>query len=237
VTIEPLVAADTNLDLLYERDQRGLLVRSRDHSVSPPLLHLVRTAAGNRWLLSAALNESVRAEVEAALTVEPVVTALSELEPSAPVLRGVRELLAKGNVPLSEERGPTFLFPPSMTAATSSAEELGDVRELRTVPELEWLRRITARERPVFVCRNPEGEVVSLCHSSRSTPRAAAAGVETAPAYRGNGLAVQVVAAWAEAVRGQGRVAIYGTSWTNGASRSVASKLGLVMYGEDYHLG
>lgn len=51
----PLALAEVNLDLLYVRDERGLIVRSRDAGVAAPLLHLVRTARGNRWAIAAAL--------------------------------------------------------------------------------------------------------------------------------------------------------------------------------------
>jgi len=84
--------------------------------------------------------------------------------------------------------------------------------------------------------RNEQGGVVALCHSARSTPGAAEAGVETASAYRGRGFAGAVVSRWAVAVRAEGRVPIYSTQWTNHASRAVARKLGLMPFGEDYSI-
>jgi hypothetical protein len=50
-----LVLAERHLDLLYERDGAGLILRSRDPDVVAPLVHLVRTSAANRWCLSAAI--------------------------------------------------------------------------------------------------------------------------------------------------------------------------------------
>jgi hypothetical protein len=229
-------AADLNLDLLYERDGSGRLLRSRDHSVRAPLLHLVRTVQGNRWLLSAALSEDERTEIEAALAKEPVLSELASMEATPPVLEGVRELLAKREGVRGETGGPAFVFSEPPFTGTA-AEELGAVTDLRAVPELQWLRDVTDRERPVYVWRNAQGEVVSLCHCSRSTQAGAHAGVETAAAFRGNGFAVQVVASWANAIRAGGRTPLYSTSWSNAASRAVARKLGLVMFGEDYHLG
>jgi hypothetical protein len=45
-----------------------------------------------------------------------------------------------------------------------------------------------------------------------------------------------VVAAWARAIRESGGEPLYSTSWDNKASRGVARKLGLLLYGEDLHL-
>ena len=42
-------------------------------------------------------------------------------------------------------------------------------------------------------------------------------------------------AAWAQAVRTQGGIPLYSTSWDNRASRAVAHNLGLSLYGEDLH--
>ena len=44
------------------------------------------------------------------------------------------------------------------------------------------------------------------------------------------------VAAWALAVRKEGRIPLYSTSWDNLASRSVARKLDLILYGTDFSI-
>jgi RimJ/RimL family protein N-acetyltransferase len=81
-----------------------------------------------------------------------------------------------------------------------------------------------------------EGRAVSVCFSSRLTPRAAEAGVETAEPFRGRGYATRAVAAWAHAVRETGRIPLYSTSWNNLASQGVARSLGLRIYGADLSL-
>ena len=105
------------------------------------------------------------------------------------------------------------------------------------MPELAWIRDASAAEHPLAVIRNADGEVVAVCHSARLTPAAAEAGVETATAYRGRGFAGAVVLCWAQAVVAQGRLPLYSTNWTNHASRAVARKLGLTMFGEDFSIG
>ena len=77
---------------------------------------------------------------------------------------------------------------------------------------------------------------VSVCYSSRFTATAAETGVETVPAFRGQGCAGLAVTAWADAVRRAGRLPFYSTSWENAASRSVAAMLELIEFGEDIHL-
>ena len=81
-----------------------------------------------------------------------------------------------------------------------------------------------------------DGRAVSLCCSVRRSTAAHEAGVETAPPFRGGGLAGRAVSAWASSVRAMGRVPLYSTSWSNEASRTVARKLGLIQFGNDLHV-
>ncbi len=79
-----------------------------------------------------------------------------------------------------------------------------------------------------------EGQAVSICFSSRTTPLADEAGVETVDEYRGKGYAPAAVAAWACAIRELGRIPLYGTNGTTGITR-VARKLGLGCLGRACH--
>jgi predicted GNAT family acetyltransferase len=60
--------------------------------------------------------------------------------------------------------------------------------------------------------------------------------VETLAAWRQRGYGAATVAAWAAAVRRQGRLPLYSTSWDNLASQGLARNLGFVPYGEDFSL-
>jgi hypothetical protein len=73
-----------------------------------------------------------------------------------------------------------------------------------------------------------DGAAVSVCACVRFPGDATEAGVETHQAFRGRGHAVEVTAAWAQAVRAHGIFPLYGTSWRNRASQRVAAKLGLI---------
>jgi hypothetical protein len=232
-----LALAEMHLDLLYHRDGAGLLLRSRDPDVATPFFHLIRTTEGNRWLLSSALSEEQRRELGEVLASEPVIGDLSQMESRPPVLHGVPALLAAERPTAVDECGPAFLFPDRLVAETTIATIVREPGDIRPVPELAWIRDVGSSAQPLAVARNSAGEVVAVCHSARATRDAAEAGVETARNYRGRGLAGAVVLAWAAAVQAEGRLPVYSTQWTNQASRAVARKLRLVMFGEDYHLG
>ncbi len=229
--MDPPALADVHLDLLYERDAEGCIVRCRNFEGAPPLVHLVRTSEGNSWLLSASIPEHRRREVHAALSAMPA--DIDDLEQRPPRIEALQGLLGDGGRELRVERGPAFVFPDGTSKASSRAAILLDPRDASTVAELAWVREVQPVEHPLAVVRNEGDEVVAVCHSARSTAAGAEAGVETAPAYRGRGLAGELVRTWAAAIRDEGRLPLYSTDWSNHASRAVARKLGLVMYGED----
>jgi predicted GNAT family acetyltransferase len=80
------------------------------------------------------------------------------------------------------------------------------------------------------------GQPVSLCYCARRGSAAAEAGLDTAEKYRGRNLAPRAAAAWAAAVRKEGRVPLYSTDWTNCASLAVTRKIGLKMYASTWSL-
>lgn len=90
---------------------------------------------------------------------------------------------------------------------------------------------LAARE-PCFAVIE-RGHAVSVCYSARVSPLVTEAGVDTIEAFRGRGYAGNVVAAWARSLRAASRIPLYSASGDNMASRAVARKLGLVMYGID----
>lgn len=230
----PTALADLHLDLLYETDERGLILRSRDHDVVVPLVHLVRTPDGNRWLMAALLTDRERSLIHDTLAHEPVVHNIDAMETQPPLLRGLRELLGEQ---LREYRGPAFAFPNALAVSDVATKLLVEQADAATVPELAWIRSTGAQHQPLCIARNEASEIVAVCHSARSTARAAEAGVETATDYRRRGLASAVVAGWATAVRLEERLPVYSTWWGNTASRALARRLGLLPFGEDVSIG
>lgn len=129
--------------------------------------------------------------------------------------------------------GPAFHFPPALFPPMGVVQLYPGHGHLLH-PALATLGPELRYRRPAFAVMR-DGSAVSVCYSARSSPGGAEAGVETAPGFRGRGCAAMAVDAWAQEVRAKGRVPFYSTSWTNAASLAVATKLGLLCFGEDIH--
>ena len=131
------------------------------------------------------------------------------------------------NVSESEERSPGLL--------RHSGESRNPDPSTAGVIEVSWLADELKVRSPIMAIV-VDGMAVSVCFGARSTSDASEAGVETLPEHRGRRYAGAVTAAWADAVRRQGRIPLYSTSWTNHASRRVAARLALTQYATDFHI-
>lgn len=234
VGVNELELADLHLDALYHLDAAGLISSSRDPQASVSRFHLFRAEAGNRILILARLDAPQRERLRSVLSSQPS-CACAQAEARPPNLDAIRRVLAEYSPPVGEYRGPAFVFPEPIKLP----ELVGRFTDLRRAPgsgPFAWLRDCTEAIQPVVVVRADDGTVASVCHSARSTSRAAEAGVETIEAFRGRGYGTSAVAAWAAEVRREGRVPLYSTEWKNAASRALARRIGLVCYGEDLHL-
>ena len=225
-----------HVSALYRHDERNRLLTvnepgdPRPDDPLPPRLYLGRTREGLIWRFRHDLPESLVAELEAMLAAEPVTADLSQ---PPQCLAALQARLALDGPLTGTWSGPAWHFPDDISApehevipVTTANDHL--VRLLSPVlaaDDLPW--------RQPCLALLDQGRLASLCFSARNTPIAAEAGVDTREEFRGRGYAPAVVAAWARAVRQEGRVPLYSTSWDNLASRSVARKLGLVLYGTD----
>jgi hypothetical protein len=224
-----------HVSALYRCDDRNRLRAvnepgdPRPDDPRPPRLYLGRTRTGHLWRFRDDLPESTIVALEAVLRAEPVLTDLSQPPRCLPALQAT---LARDAPLTGMWSGPAWRFPDEIPQAEHEV--------IPVTPENDDLMR------PVFPIladdlrwRQPclavvaEGRLASLCYSARNTPIAAEAGVDTLEEFRGRGYASAVVAAWARVVREEGRIPLYSTSWDNLVSRSVARKLGLVLYGAD----
>jgi hypothetical protein len=195
---------------------------------------LGRTADGNVWHVGAGLPDALAAELDALGAAEPVTD--DWREPPRCRAAVVARLGSTG-----EWRGPAYVVPSGVRAtapvAGSVATALVDARSAGVLgDDFGWLAAELDAWAPCLAVVEA-GRAVAVCFSSRIGRRACEAGVETLVAERGRGLAGLAVAGWAEAVRRGGRVPLYSTGWENRSSRRVAEKLGLRLYGEDWHVG
>lgn len=223
---------DVHLRTLFRHDAADRLTAINEPGEQPPpRLFLGRTPNGNIWRLRHDLPGSLIDELEAVLTAEPIATDL-HLPPMS-----LQCLLNTLGTEKSVERiwqGPAWFVPDSVTASA-------DIEPV-AIEDLELLSATFGGSVESWIDCAPclaimeDGQPVSACFSARTSSRASEAGVETLPAYRRRGYASAVTAAWAYHVRAAGRIPLYSTSWDNLASRHVARRLGLQLYGADLHI-
>jgi RimJ/RimL family protein N-acetyltransferase len=225
-----------HVSALYRHDDRNRLLAvnepgdPRPDDPPPPRLFLGRTRAGHLWRFRHDLPASSIAELEAVLRTEPVATDLSQPPRCLPALQAT---LARDAPLTGTWSGPAWRFPDEIPASTHEVVHVTTADDDLVRPVFPVLADDLPWRRPCLGIVT-DGRLASLCYSARNTPIAAEAGVDTLQEFRGRGYAPAVVAAWARAVRAEGRIPLYSTSWDNLASRSVARKLGLVLYGADF---
>jgi RimJ/RimL family protein N-acetyltransferase len=201
-----------------------------------PRFFFGRTREGNLWRVRDDLPEDVARRLEGLAEAEPV---HGDLRAEPRQIASFRAVLGVGREVGPAYFGPAYRFPDEIPAPASEATRL-TYADLRLLERLGWNIHAEATQ---FAAREPylavisDGAAVSVCFCARITARAAEAGLETLPGYRGRGYGPVVTAAWARAIRESGRIPLYSTSWDNPASRAVAHKLGLVQYGTDLSLG
>lgn len=223
---------EAQVEALYVHDPNGRLLRTNEPDPLPaPRFFLGRTREGNVWRVREDLPERLARELAGLASREPVAADLRSNptfhEQYCAVLHSQAELRMI-------YAGPAYSFPAEIPLP-------GKVVRIG-VGNSVLLRRGFGGAADQFEQRAPclvvveDGMAVSVCFSSRISPRVAEAGVETLEGYRGRGYATRAVAGWARAVRERGRAPLYSTSWANLASQGVARKLGLCLYGVDYSL-
>lgn len=250
---------DLHLRCLWEHDPNDRIVRTREpNGRRAARFHLGRTRLGNLWRFRDDTSAEVVRELARLAGKE---APLDESGAAPERLEPIRRALRLAGEVTAEWCGPAWFFPkeffpkeffPEEFSPAETAEIPETPRALPVVPVLPGDGHLLengfddvipelAQRQPCFVALE-EGRAVSICHSARplrvpglTSCAAAEASVETRTTHRGRGLAPRVTAAWAEAVRERGGIPLYSTSWDNRASRAVARKLGLSLYGEDLH--
>lgn len=219
---------------LFACDDEGRLrfIREPGDPHAPPRFFMGRTPRGNLWHFRHDLPADVIKDLEQLCRAEPVASDLSSPPRGTAAIRTALQ----AHAPIArEERGPAYSIPERVSA-------LGDVAKItkENARLLEtgfpWLCRRILEGIDVgpIVASVVDDAAVSACYCARLSSSAAEAGVVTAKALRRQGHATAVVAGWARAVRERGLLPLYSTTWENLASRRIADKLGMVLYGEDW---
>jgi RimJ/RimL family protein N-acetyltransferase len=205
----------------------GRLLETREVDPAPaPRFIFAYTREGNLWWFRHDLPASLVRRLDALAAAEPV---LSDLPREPVCLSQYRELLQEYEEIQDTGFELAYTFPEELSPPPQVVRITG-VNSPPLGEEFAWLGTYLACWEPALAAFSGE-QAVSVCFTSRLTPRAAEAGVDTLEAFRGQGHASRVVAAWAITIREMGRVPLYSTSWDNIASQGVARRLGLRLYG------
>ena len=217
---------------LFTHDERGRLVRVNEPRGGPaPRFLLGRTRRAREWRVRDDIDESLAVELAALASAD--VPDIDDLEPARDITP-FEAMLSRSTPVLKVWTGPAFHAGPEIRPLPGAVAITPDNVELLRAHLPSWIDS-APNEEPMFVA-TVGGDAVAVCSTVRRTPAAYEAGVETVPDFRGRGYGSVVVAAWADAVRRSGVVPLYSTSWQNTASRALARRLGLTLFGADLHL-
>jgi RimJ/RimL family protein N-acetyltransferase len=214
---------------LFRYDANGRLRATNEPGDPPaPRVFIGRTVEGNLWRFRHDLPDTLVRDLDRMLAAEPTLTNLRQ---PLRCFDRLQDALAAHAPIAGMYEGPAWWCPEGIVVPRAvPVTRLTDATAAaRTFP---WLADELPFVEPCMAVLH-DGEAVALCFSSRLSPVAAEAGVETLAPYQRRGYAAAVVAAWAGAVRALGCLPLYSTSWDNLASQGVAASLGLVLYGAD----
>jgi RimJ/RimL family protein N-acetyltransferase len=216
---------------LFTHTASGRIVQQNETDGPPaPLFFLGCTATGNLWRVRHDIPSDAAERIDAVARREPVDSSL----PMRPYHAAeIIDLVGTVASVTSATGGPAYYFPDEIPAMDDAIRI--DRNNIGIRGAFDWLDAELEDRRPCFAIVR-DGVAVALCFSSRRSPRACEAGVETLEEHRGRGYATAVTAAWARAVRSEGLTPLYSTSWDNLASRAVARRLGLIQYGTDWSI-
>jgi hypothetical protein len=217
------------LETSFVYDASGRMLRCNDPDETPaPRLLVARTADGIHHRFGHTVPDDLAQRLAALIEREPPAGDFRAPPSSVETLRAALSehapIAVEGGGPHFRFRGALMPAPEAVPITTSDVELVEDT--FPWVTEAGW--------QPCFAVVR-DGAAVSVCFSARLSARAAEAGVETLPAFRGRGYATAVTAAWGAAIRSSGRIPLYSTSWENLASQGVARRVGLTMFGADVH--
>lgn len=209
--------AQTHLEILFVLDGSRIVSTREPNPSRGPEFVLIRRADSCAWAIGSGVGDEQAREVTRLALDEP---------PTSDFRRPPKHRESYMSILGGEfDAGLAFEFP-ERVACLEGAVLIEDVERLRGSFNGWTADEIPGRS-PIMAIVE-DGLPASVCFCARMSELGAEAGVETAPEYRGRGLAGLATAAWAAAIQASGRTPIYSTSWSNSPSLAVARKLGLV---------
>ena len=199
----------------------------------PPRLYLGRTRAGHLWRFRHDLPESLVAELEAAASAEPVAADLSR---PPRCLAALQATLARDGPLTGTWSGPAWRFPDEIPAFEHEVDSRHDGERRSRATSLPGPSRTNCPgDSPVWRSWTMAAWLPSA--SARATPRSPPRpGSIPSRSFAGEAMRRRSLPPGLVLFARKGRIPLYSTSWDNLASRSVARKLGLVLYGADLSL-
>ena len=227
--INKLKLMEMQVKTLYTHDNKNFIRNINDlDGKSAPRFFYGRTLEGNVVRFRYDLPQDIMKNLTELIDGE---TISCNLPKTTVLLEKIKEIL-QGHGKIQEiDEGPAYIvpkgikFPRDVVRITKENVHILKDSFKYMLSELEYWE-------PCFV-KFVDGKVASICFSSRIANTSHEAGLETMPDFRGRGYALEVVAAWADAIYEMKRIPIYSTSWNNTSSQSVAKKLGCELYGVD----
>lgn len=215
-----------HLRILYRFNVDGRIVSTLEPEPAiGPSFTLIRGRSERVWAVGARLDPAVAEELDALAAQEQP---LDDWREQPRFANRYRDILGGELV-----SGPALEFPDHIEAPEGVS--LIEDASLLERHFQGWTSEEIPGRTPIAAILE-DGHAASVCACARRTDEAAEASLETAELFRGRGLAQQVTAAWAVAVRASGRIPLYSTSWQNAASLAVARKLGLSTYAASWTL-
>ena len=218
------------LEALYIHDtnNRLLTVNEPDTNQETPYFVIMRSEENLLWRVRHDVSDDVVASLGKILQSEP---ATNDFASPLKYQNDYLDILGQ-HAPIERvQSGPAYILPESQTTQ-------------KTVLIAEDNTEVLAEHFPytleIFDFRSPitamviDDTAVAVCFCARKTEHVAEAGVFTLEGYRKLGFAKLVVNDWAVAVRQEGLVPIYSTSYDNIASQSVANTLGARQFATDF---
>lgn len=224
---------DLQVRTLFTHDDHSRLVHINEpgHAAVAPRFFLGRTRSGNIWRFRADVPEHIADEINSLCLNEPA----GFVPGDTPRYIDDYVALLETHAAVSKRwTGPVYRFTEFPKASGPAIVVTENNRDALQGGFEEFANELQTSQ--PFVALLENGRPVCVCRSVRITPEAHEAGVETLAEFRGNGFAKVVTLAWAHLVHAVGAVPLFSTSWDNTASRALARKLGLELFGADFHI-